>query len=146
MVYLECSYVVPKVLNTAVQVLLFLLGLQPMTPTPTKAAHFKRNGDAHIQNCASDLGRTPDEFAKLAHELIDGGNGLQHYSSREALEAAVVEASSAVVAFPEIRKYTFAVEIIENFSKIKPHLPAEGEEEEVLPYKTNNMICISNEM
>jgi len=120
--YFIDSYATPRVINCAVQILLFLIERQPLTPTPT-SNHFETNRNINVLQCINELGFTSDAFARKADALINERNSILHFQSIEGLKIARDEALKAIESFPIIsRRNAFAVFVIENFQIIERYL------------------------
>jgi hypothetical protein len=122
MKFMENEFVGGKVVNTAVQVILFLAGTQPKRGG--RFEYFADEDDARIMDCVNELGVQHSHFKQITNALVAGRNSDFHFEGVESLEAAVQKALETVDTFPGLRrKHKTAVLILENFDVLSKYFP-----------------------
>ena len=101
---LEDTTAAPFVENAAAQLLLFLVGAQPISPPPVSHRFESISGIVRerVSRCAKKLGLREKSFCTMADKILNRRNRTIHPECVDELAVLVKRALEMVTAFPNI--------------------------------------------
>jgi hypothetical protein len=117
---------VPHMRNCAAQILLFLIGEQPLVPTPTGSKYASmKPGDRYDQVLSSvvadaDFTLSKGRLTAICDPLVTRRNNTKHCASISQLDSVVADAATAFDAWPALMKTCKdEYDVISNYKSFK---------------------------
>lgn len=122
---------VPYLRNCAAQILLFLIGEQPLVPTPTGSKYASMRTGDHYDQVLSLVAADPmftlskARLTAICDPLVTRRNNTTHCASITQLDGVVADAEAAFDAWPALMKTCKdEYDVISNYKSFKANFPS----------------------